>query len=216
MDAQHWHDRWEQNQIGFHQDSINAHLESFWTESGAAPGCSVFVPLCGKSLDMLWLRSQGHPVLGIELSRKAVADFFSENRLQAEVDQQGLFERWRCDGLTLLVGDFFNLQAADLQQIGGVYDRASLIALPPAMRQEYAHHMGHLVPPGVGTLLISMEYPQDQMDGPPFSVAQEEVEALYGEHFGVELLHDLDVLEENPRFRERGLSRMHEKIYRLR
>jgi len=215
MDPQHWLERWENQQIGFHQDRINTHLESFWPQKGIPAGCRVFVPLCGKSLDMLWLRAQGHEVLGVELSRKAVADFFSENSLSATIEKNGRFEHWCCEGLTLLVGNFFDLQAADLAGCSALYDRASLIALPPSMRIDYARHMTAITPAHTVTLLISMEYPQTQMQGPPFSVEEEEVHTLYDASHQVQLLHTMDVLAENPRFRERGLTRLNEKVYRL-
>lgn len=215
MDPQHWLDRWENRQIGFHQDRINTHLETFWPASGISPGCGVFVPLCGKSLDMLWLRSQGHEVLGIELSRTAVAEFFDENNLQAELETDERFERWSCEGLTLLVGDFFDLTGDDLATCGAVYDRASLVALPPAMRSDYARHMAAIKPAEAITLLISMEYPQDQMQGPPFSVEEPEVRELYAGRYRVDRLYEEDSLAANPRLRERGLRYMREKVYRL-
>jgi len=216
MDPQHWLDRWDNGQIGFHQGHVNTHLETFWSGSGIAPGCRVFVPLCGKSLDMLWLRAQGHEVLGIEISPKAVSDFFEEHGLEPSVSRDATFERWQSDGLTLLVGDFFDLRAADLQGVGAVYDRASLIALPPSMRSTYARHMAHIKPAGATTLLISVEYPQAEMNGPPFSVEETEVRALYEPAYRVECLADIDALPDNPRFQQRGLSRLHEKVYRLR
>ena len=215
MQPHHWLERWEKQQIGFHQAHINTHLETFWPRSGINPGCRVFVPLCGKSLDMLWLRAQGHPVLGVEISPRAVADFFSEQGLEPTVNKEARFERWQCEGLTLLVGDFFDLQAADLQDIGAVYDRASLIALPPPMRADYARHMATIKPAAAMTLLISMEYPQQQMQGPPFSVEETEIRALYEPHYRVDRLLQADVLGENPRFRQRGLTQLHEKVYRL-
>lgn len=215
MDREFWLERWEQNQIGFHQEQCNAHLQQFWDQVGAAPGSTVFVPLSGKSLDMVWLRGRGHPVLGIELSRLAVEAFFEENGLEPEVHQDGEFEVWRADGVTLLCGDFFNLRPEQLAEVGAVYDRASLIALPPELRSRYAEHMSTLLPAGVPFLLITMEYPQAQMSGPPFSVSEQEVNRLYGS-FRIDKLLEQDILSENPRFAERGLEAMSEKVYLIR
>lgn len=215
MHPQHWLDRWENNQIGFHQQQINTHLEDFWPDCGFPAGCQVFVPLCGKSLDMLWLRAQGHPVLGIEISPRAVADFFAGNGLQPEITRDARFERHACDGLTLLTGDFFDLRPEDLEDIGAVYDRASLVALPPAMREDYVRHMAQIKPTAARTLLISMEYPQQEMDGPPFAVGEAEVRALYEPLGQVECLREVDILADNPQFIKRGLSRLHEKVYLL-
>ncbi len=213
MQPQHWLDRWEEGRIGFHQPQVNTHLTRFWPE--LAPKGPVFVPLCGKSLDMLWLRAQGHPVLGVELAPRAVEAFFSENRLQPEITEHGPFQRWACDGLVLLQGDFFDLQPQDLADVTAVYDRASLIALPPDMRRDYARHMQRILPPGAVTLLITMEYPAGEMQGPPFSVGEDEVRRLYQGAAKVEQLTDFDALAANPDLRQRGLSRMREQVYRI-
>ncbi len=215
MHREHWLERWQQNRIGFHQDQINLHLVNFWSRLGAAKGSRVFVPLCGKSLDMLWLREQGYEVLGVEISPIAVQDFFTENNLEPERQQVGAFERYRVAGLTLLCGDFFDLRPTDLEEVAVVYDRASLIALPASMREDYARHFDALFPQGVETLLITMEYPQEEMAGPPFCVPQEEVHRLYAARYGIEVLYELDILAENPGFRQRGLSRLVEKVYHL-
>lgn len=215
MQPSFWLERWQQGEIGFHQEEINSHLQQFWSRLGLAPESAVFVPLCGKSHDMLWLRAQGHRVLGVELSPLAVAAFFEENRLVPEVSQQGAFERWEADGLAILCGDFFDLGATDLEAVAGVYDRASLVALPPPLRGRYAEHLHAILPAAVPVLLVTMDYPQAEMDGPPFSVGEQEVGTLYSGAYQIEPLLSLDILAENPRFRERGLSRMEERVYRL-
>lgn len=218
MEPAFWLSRWEAQQIGFHQESINTHLETHWPQlqldTANIPG-RVFVPLCGKSRDMLWLRAQGLAVLGVELSPRAVSDFFSENDLEAQVTRQDGFERWEADGLVILCGDLFDLTPADLDGVCAVYDRASLIALPPAMRSDYAAQMLRLLPAGTPTLLITMEYAQAEMDGPPFAVHEEEVRRLFAAWHSVECIAGADILAENARFRERGLSRLYEKVYRL-
>lgn len=186
MEHHFWLERWEQGQIGFHQEQINDFLSTHWQELGLAPGAPVFVPLCGKSLDMLWLREQGHPVFGIELSEKAVAAFFQENAITAEVQREPGHVDYIAEGLHLRVGDFFALRRQDLQGIGAVYDRASLIALPPAMRSEYASFMAELLPSGAHILLITMEYPEGTLEGPPFSVSEDEVHDLFAGNFRVQ------------------------------
>ncbi|MGM0593809.1 MAG: thiopurine S-methyltransferase [Pseudomonadota bacterium] len=186
MDHTFWLERWERDQIGFHQAEVNAYLCSHWEELGLAEGAPVFVPLCGKSRDMLWLRSQGHEVLAVELSEKAVAAFFEENRIPPAVEHTERFSAYSAAGLKLLAGDFFALRPADLEGICAVYDRASLIALPPSMRSDYARHMATLLPAGAHILLITMEYADPAIEGPPFSVTEEEVRGLYGEYFSVE------------------------------
>lgn len=186
MEHTFWLERWEQNQIGFHQAEINAYLSAHWAELGLAEGAPVFVPLCGKSLDMLWLREQGHPVLGVELSRKALEAFFEENAITPAIQESSRFTEYRAEGLCLFAGDFFKLQSADLGDIRAVYDRAALIALPPELRRDYAHHMGTLLPSGAHILLITMEYPQGTLEGPPFCVSEEEIHSLYAADFSIE------------------------------
>lgn len=216
MKSEFWLERWQRNEIGFHQEEINLHLQQFWPGLALAAGACVFVPLCGKSRDMLWLRAKGYRVLGVELSPLAVRDFFSENELVPEVSACAAGERWSCDGIELICGDFFALTAADLQSVGAVFDRASLVALPPEMREQYAQHLRAVLPPQASMLLVTMDYAQAQMAGPPFAVSEGEVRTLYGAHYTVQRIQSLDVLTENPRFRERGLTRLDEVVYYLR
>ncbi len=215
MKPDFWHQRWQLGQIGFHQQEINSHLQKFFHRLPVPGTGQIFVPLCGKSLDLLWLRAQGHQVLGVEISPVAVEDFFRENRLTPSVTRQGRFERYEVDGLAILNGDFFNLKGDELQQICAVYDRASLVALPEEMRIDYASHFNAILPAGISCLLISMEYPQQEMDGPPFAVAESEVRQLFGNRFDVSHLLTLDILAENPQFARRGLSTLQEKVFLL-
>jgi len=215
MEADFWLQRWEANQIGFHQDEVNLHLERHWPGLGLAPGSRVLVPLCGKSRDLLWLAGQGHAVIGVELSEIAVRDFFAENGLEATVREQGPFREWRCDEIRILQGDFFDLDTRLLGAVAGVYDRAALVALPANMRGRYVAHLYQLLRRGTRMLLVSMEYPQDEMEGPPFSVSAEEIRERYGAGFAVEEIDRIDILDENPRFRERGLTRLVETVFRL-
>ena len=216
MKTEFWLERWRNNQIGFHQQDINASLQSYWSRLSLPPDGVVFVPLCGKSRDMVWLRAQGYAVLGVEIIPVAVRDFFAENELSPFLSVQPPFERWEADGLTLLCGDFFALNAADLAGVVAVYDRAALIALPPEMRAAYVDKLRAILPPGVDTLLISLSYPAHEMNGPPFSIPTAEVNALYAGTFEVELLASRDALAGNPHLCERGLTQLTEQVYRLR
>jgi thiopurine S-methyltransferase len=215
MERDFWLERWQRNEIGFHQHEINAHLQDCWPRLGLAAGNTVFVPLCGKSRDLLWLRARGHSVLGVEISPIAVRDFFSENGLVAQRTRQHEFERYEADGLAILCGDFFALTAADLAGVAGVYDRASLIALPPDLRGRYAGQLAVILSARAEILLVTMDYPQAQMSGPPFAVREDEVRRLYAARYDVAQLYTKDILAENPRFRERGLDALTEQVYRL-
>ena len=215
MESDFWHERWQLNQIGFHQDEINTHLTAFWQKLAVPKGSTVFVPLCGKSSDMLWLRAEEYRVIGIELSPVAVEAFFDENGLEPEIEHLDEFARWSCDGIEILVGDFFHLNPEILGRIDAIYDRASLIALPPEMRPDYVQHIHNLMEDGTPTLLVTMEYEQNEMNGPPFAVHEDEVRQLYKESEEVESLLTLDIFAESPHFAKRGLSALVEKVYRL-
>ncbi len=208
-------ERWEREETGFHQDEINPYLRQYWQELHAAKGCEVFVPLCGKSRDMLWLREQGHEVLGVELSAIASQAFFSENGYTTRRSASGKFNRYEADGIRILCGDFFDLRKEDLARVSAVYDRASLIALPQDMRERYARHLADILPPATPILLITLDYPQHEMPGPPFAVSAGEVQALYRGYAEVQLLAEVDAMPQNPRFRERGASRLQENIFVL-
>ncbi|UBM26628.1 thiopurine S-methyltransferase [Pseudomonas sp. p1(2021b)] len=214
MEPAFWHKRWADNQIGFHQAQVNPYLQAHWPSLGLAPGSRVLVPLCGKSLDLAWLAGQGHRVLGVELSRRAVEDFFREHGLVPEVVQQGAFEVWRSGAVELWCGDFFALQAKDLADCAGLYDRAALIALPPAMRERYMALLSSLLPAPCGGLLVTLDYDQALLDGPPFSVADDEVRAGFV-GWRVERLEAREIIEESPKFELAGVGSLMERVYLL-
>ncbi|MEH6627986.1 MAG: thiopurine S-methyltransferase [Motiliproteus sp.] len=216
MRADFWHRRWKKNEIGFHQDSVNPFLVEYWSDLGLQSGTQVLVPLCGKSKDMLWLREQGHCVLGIELSELAIKDFVEENGLDMTFSQQPVFKRWSLDDLILLAGDFFSFVPSNSHPVDAIYDRAALIALPESMRNNYAQHCKKMLTKGGQLLLITLEFDQPEKDGPPFAIPQTEVEALYNQDFEIELLSRTDVLEENQRFKDKGLTSLFEAVYRMR
>jgi len=215
MEHSFWHERWERAEIGFHQQDVNVHLQQFWSRLGLPSGQRVFAPLCGKSRDLLWLAGEGHPVTGVEISPIAVEAFFQENGLQPRRRQEGAFEIWEQDELRILLGDFFALESHHLTDIAGVYDRASLIALPPALRERYVGHLDAILPPEIRTLLVTLEYDQEQLTGPPFAVAEAEVRVLYQSTHDIELLDTRDALSEESRWRDRGLTWLLERVYRL-
>ncbi|MBI3479753.1 MAG: thiopurine S-methyltransferase [Nitrosomonadales bacterium] len=215
MKKDFWLERWEKEEIGFHQDEINPCLREFWQKLRIGYGSLVFVPLCGKSLDMQWLREQGHQVVGVELSAIAAQAFFQENEYIPQHTVREPFDCYEVNGIRILCGDFFDLGREELTGVRAVFDRASLIALPPEMRVRYARHMTSILPRAAQILLVTIDYPQQEMSGPPFSVTVSEIETLYGEHADVRLLAQRDVLAQNLRFQQRGLSRLQENTVLL-
>jgi len=215
MEHEFWIKRWEFGETGFHQNEINPYLVRYWKNLNPPQGSKVFVPLCGKSQDMVWLHKLGHSVMGVELSRIAVEAFFSEFVQSPRIIRGEAFDQYETDDLTIWCGDFFDFEKTDLDGVKLVYDRASLIALPPEMREKYVHHLVSILSPATQILLVTMDYPQHEMSGPPFAVSPLEVEALYGSYADISLLSQHDVLAQNPRFQRKGLSRMTENIFQL-
>ncbi|BBH47408.1 thiopurine S-methyltransferase [Pseudomonas sp. KU43P] len=213
MEPAFWHRKWADNQIGFHQAQANPYLQRYWPGLGLAAGSRVLVPLCGKSLDLAWLAGQGYRVRGIELSRRAVEDFFQEQGLQAQVSHQGAFEVWRSGDVELWCGDFFALRAEDVADCVGLYDRAALIALPPQMRSGYMRLLSQLLPAGSG-LLVTLDYQQERLAGPPFSVVDDEVRRGFA-GWRVEEVEAQDVIGDSPKFLQAGVERLVERVYRV-
>jgi thiopurine S-methyltransferase len=209
-----WQERWRTAQTGFHQSAIHRQLKAFWPTLGIDPCSPVLVPLCGKSLDMTWLRDQGHSVAGVELATLALESFCLENGVPARRRAAGGFDIYEAQRLRLFCGDFFSLASRLLGGVSAVYDRAALIAWPPALRAPYVEHLSALTISGTKTLLITAEYPQDQMNGPPFSVGADEVDRLYAKHHEIRPLDRQDILASEPRFKSR-LTELHEVCYEL-
>ena len=215
MQPEFWLDRWRAAQIGFHQSQVDRHLTAYWPALKVAPQSRVFVPLCGKSLDLLWLRGQGNEVIGVELSPVALEAFCIEHGILAKRRSVGDFDLYDAQGFTLFCGDFFKLAPALLGTVSAVYDRGSLISWRPDLRTSYVEHMTALTAPGTRTLLIAVEYPAAQMSGPPFPVTADAIERLYAPHHSIRQLARHQVLELEPRLTARGLKELHEVCYEL-
>jgi thiopurine S-methyltransferase len=215
MEPQFWLERWRTGQTAFHQSSVDQSLRRQWPTLGVGAGSRVFAPLCGKSLDLLWLRDQGLEVIGVELAAAAVEAFFSENGLPARRRAGRPFDVYDAPALRLLCGDFFALTPALLGRMDAVYDRAALISWAPALRDAYVEHLTKLMSRGTPMLLITLEYPQSQMAGPPFAVSGEEVARLYARQFDVREIARQDILPHEARLRAKGLTELFEVCYQL-
>ena len=222
MEIDFWLERWNNNQIGFHQQQINPYLAYFYGEKGPSleqrERLKVFVPLCGKSKDLLWLSQNGYKVFGVECSDRAAKDFFEENALNykhAAKDQHGLYQSSDLPAIIeIYQGDLFELQKEQLEDVSDIYDRASLVALPEEMRSLYVNKMAEIQKPQTRTLLVTLTYDSSEMDGPPFSVTNEEVFDLYSENFSIEKLCFKDVINEETGLRNRGLSSLIETVFK--
>jgi len=215
MKAEFWLERWRDGRTHFHQSRVTPLLQKYWPQLALPAGSTVLVPLCGKSLDMLWLAEQGHRVLGVELSELAITQFFSEHQLTPAVHESAQGRHYVAGQIELICGDIFALEDATLANCAGAYDRAALIALPPDMRARYVEEIYGRLPAQARSLLITLEYDQEKMEGPPFSVTEEEVLRLYASHSEAVAIDRRDILEKEPKFLERGLRALDTVVYRL-
>lgn len=188
MKQEFWQEKWQANEIGFHQDAPHPLLKKHFSALALQRGARVFVPLCGKSSDMICLQEQGYGVVGLELSEIAVQSFFSENNLEVNISEVEGYKRFQSENIEVLCGDFFSVRCELLGDIAAVFDRAALIALPPEMRVQYAEKMQQLMEPGTDMLMIALEYEQGIINPPPFAVVQDEVMTLYSSWCEIELL----------------------------
>ena len=65
MEPDFWHQKWQSNEIGFHKAEANPLLVEHFSALGLDAGARVFVPLCGKTLDIRWLLAQGLSLIHI-------------------------------------------------------------------------------------------------------------------------------------------------------
>jgi thiopurine S-methyltransferase len=193
MDAGFWQRRWHKNEIAFHEKRANPMLLKHFSTLSLQEGQRVFVPLCGKTLDIAWLLANNFRVVGAELIPLATQQLFAELGVQPTITDAGTLKRYSSEHIDIFVGDIFALDAAALGHVDAVYDRAALVALPDEMRTRYAAHLmtiTHKAP----QLLICYEYDQSTQAGPPFSVSAEEVQQHYRAHYTITSLETVDVV----------------------
>lgn len=192
MDASFWHDKWKNNEIGFHQHEANPLLVDNFKRLSLAKNSRVFLPLCGKTLDIAWLLAQGYCVVGCELSKLAIEQLFNDLGVTPTITTLNNGVRYSAKSIEVLVGNFFELSSQTLGPVDAIYDRAALVALPKDMRQQYSAHLldiTHSAP----QLLLSYEYDQNLMTGPPFSVSNDEVKRHYMNNYTLSLLKSISV-----------------------
>lgn len=192
MDADFWHSRWESNNIGFHQGEVNALMVDNFHALSLDKNGRVFVPLCGKTRDIGWLLSQGHRVVGVELSRLAIEQLFADLGVEPKISPVGKLTHFRAANIDVFVGDIFDFTADTIGAVDAVYDRAALIALPANLRGRYAAHVVEITNTAP-QLVVCLEYDQALMQGPPFSVDEKELERVYGKNYGLEQLASVAV-----------------------
>lgn len=192
MEESFWVNKWQTGEIAFHEGSPNRFLASYFDTLRLPKGSRVFLPLCGKTRDIAWLLASGYRVAGAELVGTAIDQLFAELGIQPTITRQGEITHYSAKHIDIYVGDIFKLGANELGPVDALYDRAALVALPKATRARYTKHLRaltHTAP----QLLITYEYDQTRMDGPPFSVSSTEVAQHYGERYEIKLLTSAEV-----------------------
>lgn len=187
QDHENWQQCWRDRNIDFHQLTVDAMLARYWGQLGISPADRVFVPLCGKSLDLMWLHRQGHSVTGVELSPIAVRALFKESKLQPRRTKVGAFTRWEHERLKIYCGDFFDLRADDLIGVKALYDRASLTALPEDLRERYVAHLHRILPSDCVMLLLTLEDLDEGETDEAASAVSAEIIGLYEATFDVDM-----------------------------
>lgn len=221
MKAEYWLQRWREGRTGWHHESVMPLLEKHWASLGIARGARVLVPLCGKSLDMLWLAQQGMRVLGVEISPLAIEAFLAENHLHASKSEAADGVHYRVTNalgageIEIINGDVFGVAPDSLAECRAFYDRAALIAFPSPMRDRLAHEVYVKLPAGSPGLLITLDYPANEMEGPPFSVDEAEVHRLFDAHWNISQLERRDILASQPSFSQGGVTALHTAVYAL-
>lgn len=187
MDTNFWHQKWEKNEIAFHESEANPLLVKYFKALSLVKGRRVFLPLCGKTLDIPWLLSNGYRVAGVELSKIAIEQLFTELGVEPKIAGVGEVDHYSAKNIDIFAGDIFDLSGKMLGPVDAIYDRAALVALPEALRNRYTAHLTaitHKAP----QLLLCYEYDQGLMEGPPFSISTEEVNRHYGNSYDLTLM----------------------------
>ncbi len=210
-----WHSHWTRKSPGFHEGQVNSYLQQFLPLYNLQPGDTVFMPLCGKAVDILWLSEQGYHVIDVELSDVAIQSFFEESGIDFEKVELEKLVVYKAENITLYQGDYMNLQDKYLKNCKLVYDRASIVAIESFNRKTYKQKMLEIIPTGIPMLLVTLDYDQNVMQGPPFSVPVSEIKQLYQPEYKLALLQSSEQIEERPKWRDIGLQSLLESALRL-
>lgn len=206
MNNDFWISRWTNDQTGWHMNEVHPKLKQYWPRLELDENAVVLVPFCGQSVDLLWLKKRYGTVIGVELVEKPVKTFMQNHFDHYQKREADAFTIYEAENLQLWQGDYFNLNRSQLPAIDGIYDRGSLVALPPGQRKKYARKIRELSALNTHMLLVAFDYKQEEMNGPPFSVPYREVQKHYEADFQIKQLHNESILEEVDGFRQQGLS----------
>ena len=208
-----WLERWRKGTTGWHRSDINPQLIENINQLVEARFQKIFVPLCGASLDMKYLIDQGFHVVGVELSSLAIDRFFNENQIEYKVSKVGDFDLYQGKNIDIYCGDFFKLKRDYLDEVSYIYDRAALIALNPDLQKKYVGHLKEILPNGSKILLLTMFYPENEMEGPPFSVGDDNVEDLFAEFKEIKKISSVNEKESSLKPDDLNLTYLFKNVY---
>ncbi len=214
MDPAFWFENWEKGQTGFHLKEVNPVLLRHWKDLGLDAVPSVLVPLCGKSVDLPFLKSLGHNVIGIELSPIAVEEFWAELGVFPQKKVHQSLTSWESDKIQIIEGDFFSVSPENIDRPSVVYDRAALVAMPPELQSQYAAHLAKLSQ-DAPIFLVTFDYRTEEMSGPPFPITRTRLGELFAERYEIALIETRDALTENAGLASRGLKSLSESVWIL-
>lgn len=212
MEKEYWLNKWRSKDIAFHEQDINHDLISYIHTLNLHPGDSIFVPLCGKTKDMVWLANEGFHVIGVELSPIACNEFFTEINISPQITHRPKFIHYKHNNIELLCGDLFDLTKTDLPAIHAIYDCKALIALPDDLREKYVNHIVSCLGTKIKILLLTRES-NCHIKPPPYSIDSKEVNLLYGTYFNVEQLKFVSIRDIPERLVKKGYLEMRESVY---
>lgn len=192
IDAKFWHERWAKNEIGFHEPKPNPIVVEFFNRLALPKRARVFIPLCGKTLDIGWLLSKGFRVAGAELSEVAIQQLFAQLRRESKITKAGPLIRYSAPNIDIFVGDIFKLTRKTLGPIDAIYDRAALVALPENVRKRYTAHLLKITNKAP-QLLVTFTYDQTVQPGPPFSITNTELVERYAKTYHLTLLNSVSI-----------------------
>lgn len=187
MNLNFWQQRWQENDIGFHEAHYNPQLLKYFQTLKLATSSRVFVPLCGKTRDIEWLLNSGFQVVAVELYDDAVKQLFDSLGLSPKITKTENFNHYQADNISVFSGDFFTLNKRQLGKVDAIYDRAAMVALPDDMRARYCQHLIKLTDTAP-QLLLCYQYAQEEMPGPPFSIDHQQVLFQYQTNYNITLL----------------------------
>lgn len=210
-----WLKRWDDNQIGWHKCYFNKRLVKFLPKLELQSNSTIFIPLCGKTLDILYILDKGYKVIAVELSELAVTDFFKENNIDFKVKKKNNFLVFKAKNLRIYCGDIFDLTKDELKNISAIYDRAAIIALSYELRQKYVEHLTGIITNQFKWLLLTMDYPQGQKDGPPYALNFAEIKTLFAKNFDLIQLESIEDLKNEPKFIASNVDFLKKETYLL-